>query len=85
MLSLAEAGEWKSFVSAHYGEQHKMDKPAEQMPKLVARLEKNGATLISRLKECVGKEPKLSADGTVATWPSGFKLHKKDGKWGFHL
>ena len=85
MLALAEAGDWQGYVTQHYGEQHKLTKPAEQIAQLAGRIQKDGPKLIEMLKGCADKEPVLSADGKVATWPNGFRLHKDGDTWGFHL
>lgn len=85
MVALAEAGEWEAYVTTYYGEQHKMDKPETQVPKIAAKLKKAGSTLLLALKDCIGKTPTLSEDGTRAEYPNGFPLYKRDGRWGFHL
>ena len=85
MLALAKADKWTAYVATYYGEQHKMDRPDEQIAKVAARLEKAGPQLIEMLTGCVGQMPALSEDGTVATWPNQFMLHKTAGQWGFHL
>jgi hypothetical protein len=85
MLALAQAGKWEEYVSNYYGEQHKMDKPDEQIPIVAARIEKMGPKLIDVLKGCLGQHPMLCEDGDVATFPNSYKLYKGDGSWGFHL
>ncbi len=84
MLALAEAGKWEAYVTSYYGEQHKLTKPEEQIKVIAARVEKVGPKLIEVLKACLDQEPKLSDDGNVAEFPK-YKLHKDDGKWGFHM
>lgn len=85
MLALAEAGKWEEYVSSYYGEQHKMDDPAAQIPNIAARLEGMSAKVIEALRACVGETPKMADDGTSAVYANKFTLHKRDGKWGFHL
>jgi len=85
MLALAEAGKWDEYVSTYYGERQKMTKPDEQIPQVAARMKKIGPQLIQMLGECVDKEPRLNAHGTVATYPNQMKLYLDHGAWGFHL
>ena len=85
MLALAEAGKWKEYVLTYYGERHKMDKPETQVAELAAAMETVGEQLLETLRACAKEAPTLSDDGTRATFSNGFKLHKRDGKWGFHL
>jgi len=85
MLALAEAGNWETYVSTYYGEKHKMTDLDAQIPQVAARLVKAGPKLIEMLEGCVGQAPALSEDGSTATYANGFKLHRDNGKWGFHL
>ncbi len=85
MLALAEAGKWEEYVTTYYGEQHKMDKPETQVPELAAGLETVGAKLIETLRACAAENPKMAEDGTRAVYSNKFTLHRRDGKWGFHL
>lgn len=85
MLALAKDGKWAEYVSTYYGEKHKMTKPAEQTQQIAKRLEGVAPKLIETLEACVGQEPTLSEDGTKATYPNGFVLHKDGDSWGFHL
>ena len=85
MLALAKAGNWSEYVATYYGERHKMDKPAEQVPLVAAKLKGVGSKLIQTLEACQDQEPTISADGNKATFPNGFTLHRDAGRWGFHL
>ena len=85
MLALAEAGKWTEYVETYYGEKHKMDKPDTQLPELAAAMETVGEQLLEALRTCAKEEPTLSEDDTRATYSNGFTLHKREGKWGFHL